>query len=370
MFGPTGPISSAALASTSPPTITKVAPAIGPTTGGTLITITGTNLLGGTAKVGGVALTGVTTTATTIKGKTGKHAAGLVNVVVTTGGGTGTVTKTNGFNYVPAMTVSKVAPLAGPVAGGTRITITGTNFIDVLNVKVGGVLLTTLTVTGTTSIAGTTGAHAAGAVDVVITSRTRGTLKKAKGFTYGARISAVSPITGSTSGGTLITITGLNLGSTTSVTVGGVALTNLTKTATKVTGRTGARTAGLVDLVLNGGAQGTATKLGAFTYAAPSGPSFATTVSPIIMAKCAICHKPGGAASYSPFTDAAGVPQYSLVRNGVSALGATPSTFVTPGNAAQSLIVVKTQPGGSMVGNLTTTEAGTIQSWVVGGALP
>lgn len=82
------------------PTIATTDPATGAAAGGTAITITGLNFTGATAAaVGGVAITSrVVVSDTEITGVTGAHAAGLVNVTVTTPGGT--ATQTGGFTYV------------------------------------------------------------------------------------------------------------------------------------------------------------------------------------------------------------------------------------------------------------------------------
>ena len=76
------------------PIVTSIAPASGPTVGGTAVTITGTNLTGATAyTIGGASLTGATVVnSTTITGITPAGTAGAQNVVVTTPYGTGTGT--------------------------------------------------------------------------------------------------------------------------------------------------------------------------------------------------------------------------------------------------------------------------------------
>ncbi len=73
-------------------------------------------------KVGGVAATGVVATATSNTAKTPAGVVGSKDVAVTTIGGV--VTKTGAFTYVAVPTIVTVAPIAGPLAGGTTITIT------------------------------------------------------------------------------------------------------------------------------------------------------------------------------------------------------------------------------------------------------
>ena len=61
------------------------------------------------------------------------------------------------------------APASGSAAGGTAVRISGANFAAGASVTIGGVAATNVVVESATSITGTTGAHAAGAADVVVT---------------------------------------------------------------------------------------------------------------------------------------------------------------------------------------------------------
>ncbi|MEI6246461.1 MAG: IPT/TIG domain-containing protein, partial [Acidobacteriota bacterium] len=88
------------------PTVTAISPTSDTTAGGLEVALTGTNLTGATGVTfGGTAATNVVVvSATSITATTPAHAAGAVNVVVTTAGGSGTLT--NGFTYVAAPTVT------------------------------------------------------------------------------------------------------------------------------------------------------------------------------------------------------------------------------------------------------------------------
>lgn len=66
------------------------------------------------------------------------------------------------------ITFAAVTPATGAAAGGTAVTITGKNFTRATGVTFGGVAATGFTVVSDTEITCTTGAHAAGAVDVVV----------------------------------------------------------------------------------------------------------------------------------------------------------------------------------------------------------
>lgn len=104
------------------PTATVIVPAVGSGAGGTLVTITGTGFefsdqpVVSAVTIGGVACTEVTVESdTTLTCRTGAHAAGAVDVVVTNAGGTGTLT--NGFTYLSAVdNVVKVVK-GGAVSG-------------------------------------------------------------------------------------------------------------------------------------------------------------------------------------------------------------------------------------------------------------
>jgi len=80
-------------------------------------------------------------------------------------------------------TVSSVSPNSGSTAGGTAVTITGTNFAAGAAVTLGGTAATNVAVVSGTQITATTPAGSAGAVTVTVTvSGQSGSL--ASGFTY------------------------------------------------------------------------------------------------------------------------------------------------------------------------------------------
>ncbi|MDB5655223.1 MAG: outer rane autotransporter barrel domain protein, partial [Tardiphaga sp.] len=231
----------------------------------------GTNFTGATAvTIGGTSATAITVvSATSITATTPAHAAATVDIVVTTPGGSGTGTGL--YTYAAAPTVASIAPNAGPTAGGTSVTITGTNFTGATAVTIGGTSATAITVVSATSITATTPAHAAGTVDVVVT--TPGGAATGTGlYTYagGPAVTSVSPNSGTTLGGTSVTITGSNFTGATAVTFGGsAASTFAVVSATSITATTPAHGPGAVDIVVTtpGGA-GTGT--GLYSYAIPA----------------------------------------------------------------------------------------------------
>ncbi len=83
----------------------------------------------------------------------------------------------------PAPTITLISPDSGPIAGGTTVTITGTGFQNGATVKIGGVTCAIVSVTAT-QIVCTTGAHAAGDVNVRVENTDEQYDVLTDGFTY------------------------------------------------------------------------------------------------------------------------------------------------------------------------------------------
>ena len=102
------------------------------------MTITGTNLTGASeVKFGANAATGVKAESATQVTATSPAGSGTVHVTVSTPGGTSATSAADEYTYIPAPTVTKVSPTSGPAAGGTTVTITGTNLTGASEVKFG-----------------------------------------------------------------------------------------------------------------------------------------------------------------------------------------------------------------------------------------
>ena len=175
--------------------ITAISPASGSVGGGTRITLTGLRLGDATGvEIGGVAATGFTVSGsdfTTLTALTPARVSGLVDVTVVRPGGR--VTSSAAFQYgASAPTIAGVSPSSGPLAGGTTITITGTELTGTTNVTVGGVPATRVTVVDATTVTAVTPAHAAGTVAVALAAP-GGTVSAAAAFTYADPPVAVSP---------------------------------------------------------------------------------------------------------------------------------------------------------------------------------
>jgi hypothetical protein len=138
------------------------------------VTITGTGFTGATAvNFGGNLATGVVVVNATTITATSPAGTGTVDVTVTTPSGTSATGTADKFTYVTVghpPTVTRVNPKVGPVAGGIRVTITGTNFTGATAVHFGAHLATGVVVHSATSITATAPAGAVGTVDVTVTT--------------------------------------------------------------------------------------------------------------------------------------------------------------------------------------------------------
>lgn len=244
----------------------------------------------------------------------------------------------------PPPTVSTIVPSSGPTAGGTTVTITGTNLSSATSVTFGGTAATSFTVSSATQITATTPAHAAGAVDVVVTT-SGGFATSTGGFTFVApmpTIASVAPSSGSTLGGTTVTITGANLTGASAATFGGTAVTSLTViSAAQVRVATPAHAAGAVDVAVTTPG-GTATKTAGFTFVVPP-PSIAS-VAPASGSTL------GGTVVTLTGTNLTGASAVTFGGTAAASFtvdSATQVTATTPAHAAGAVNVVVTTPGGT-----------------------
>uniref|UniRef100_UPI0011411E7E S-layer homology domain-containing protein n=1 Tax=Paenibacillus luteus TaxID=2545753 RepID=UPI0011411E7E len=142
------------------PTITSISPTAGPTTGGTTVILTGTNLSGATAVTfGATAATGFTVNSATQITATAPAGSGTVDVRVTTAGGTSATSAADQYTYVVlTYTISPLSnetpsALTAGYASGTQetktvtVTRTGTGDLASLATALSGADASSFTVT-------------------------------------------------------------------------------------------------------------------------------------------------------------------------------------------------------------------------------
>ncbi|MHB8645916.1 MAG: virginiamycin B lyase family protein [Thermomicrobiales bacterium] len=222
----------------------------------------------------------------------------------------------------PPPTVTASAPTGGTAAGGTMLTITGTNFLPDATVTVGGYAAVAVAVTGPTRITARTSPHATATGPMVVTNPDGQSATSPTSFAYSATppttpiitefstgitavsrptgiaagpdgniwftefngnnigratiappiVTAAAPAVGGTTGGTTVTLTGANFLAGATVTFGGIQGTNVTVVSdTQITVTAPAHpVAATVDLVVTNPGGGTGTLAHGYTYGAPT----------------------------------------------------------------------------------------------------
>ena len=337
------------------PTVTSVSPNSGSTSGGMAITITGTNFASGaTVTIGGAPANNVVVvSATQITATTPVGAAGAATVTVTNAGSqSGSLT--NGFTYIVAPAVNGLSPNSGPATGGTSVTITGTNFASGATVTIGGAAATNIVVVSSTQITATTPAGAAGPVSVTVTVNGQtGSLTNSFTYIAPATVSSISPNTGSTSGGTAVTITGTNFATGATVKIGANAATNVVVvSATQITATTPAGTSGSATVTITNPGVSGGNLTNGFTYVAtPTVSSISPNSGP----------STGGTAvtiTGANFASAATVTVGGTAATNVAVVSSTQITATTPSGAAGAATVAVTVNGqtGTLLNGFTYTS--------------
>lgn len=228
-----------------PPTIASVSPSNGTNGGGTQVTITGTGFApGATVRFGNSAATGVTVVnATTLRVASAPGTVGQTVAVRVTNPDSQTATRAAAFTYVnaPAPTAISSSPTSGPQAGGTIVTILGTNFLPGLTVNFGSAPGTVVSVASNSITVMSPAAASATKVDVTVVNPDGKSSRLAGAFNYTKppTLTKVAPDSGSTAGGTSITITGTGFVEGMDVLLNGVHATDIeVKSASSATALT------------------------------------------------------------------------------------------------------------------------------------
>lgn len=167
-------------------TLSSITPAAGPAAGGTVVTIVGENF-----RVYGQPATSVTfggtlatelivnDAGTSLTVTAPAHAAGLVDIVVYRPlvsrptprfADTSTATFTGVYTYAPPPVLTAVVPASGLVAGGASVVVSGAGLLGASAVSFGGVAGSSVVVVSDSAVSVVVPAHAAGVVDVVVTT--------------------------------------------------------------------------------------------------------------------------------------------------------------------------------------------------------
>jgi hypothetical protein len=330
----------------TPPNVSSISPTAGPLTGNTVVTVTGSGFTGATnVSFGTIAASSFTVVNdTTLTATSPAEAAGAVHITVTTPDGTSSKTAADQFTYEPVPVVSAIAPGAGPLAGGTSVTITGTGFTAATGVTFGSTAATSFTVNSATSITAVSPAESAGTVDITVTTAggTSGTVAADK-FTYEATptVSLINPTSGPTVGGTTVSITGTGFTAASTVSFGSVAGTSVVYTSpTSISAKSPAESSGIVDVtVTSSGGTSPTSALDKFTFIpVPSVSAVNPTAGPV-----------AGGTSVT-------ITGTNFVTGATVAFGANPATNVVVVNGSTITCTAPSGTAGTVDVLVTTTN--------------
>ncbi|HLJ95811.1 MAG TPA: IPT/TIG domain-containing protein, partial [Gemmataceae bacterium] len=239
------------------PAITALGPATGLNLGGYTVSMVGSHFSGATTvSFGGksVPFTVNSDNQITVFGLPA-HAAGVVDVTVTTPSGTSALSAADQFIYIaPLPTVSALAPASGLNLGGYSVTLVGNHFSGATNVSFGGKSVSFSVDSDNQITVFSLPAHAAGMVDVTVTTPS-GTsdLSPADQFTFLGPVPTVSglgPPFGLNGGGDSLSVVGSHFTGATAISFGGSTVNNFQVVSDSLITvfRTPAHAAGVVDV--------------------------------------------------------------------------------------------------------------------------
>jgi len=177
---------------------------------------------------------------------------------------------------VPPPTVASISAESGPSEGGTRVTITGSGFLTGATVEIGGEA-SSVEVLSETELTAVTPAHAAGSEEVVVKDAD-GVSAGGPDYTYlegkpppapAPTVASIKPESGSSEGGTRVTITGSGFLTGATVEIGGEASSVEVLSETELTAVTPAHAAGSEEVVVDD-ADGISTGGPDYTYEEPT----------------------------------------------------------------------------------------------------
>jgi hypothetical protein len=173
--------------------------------------------------------------------------------------------------------IASVSPSSGPTSGGTAVVVSGSGFTSGATVTFGGTSASA-TVVGSTTINAIAPAHASGAVNVVVTNPGGQAATKTNGYTYTSAqlpaptVSSITPNSGTTAGGTSVTISGNNFNAGATASIGLSAATNVVVVnSTTITASTPAHAAGTVNVTVTNTDAQSGTLVSGYTYTVPGG---------------------------------------------------------------------------------------------------
>ena len=266
----------------------------------------------------------------------------------------------------PDPIISSITPNSGPVVGGNTVTINGANFIaGSTTVVFEWDEATNVVVNSPTSLTATVPAGVEGPVEVLVTTQGGATGRVSAGYTYGTpapTVTAISPSSGLTSGGTSVTITGTGFIGATGVTFGATAAASYTvNSATRITATSpaGSGTVGVVITTPDGTSATSAASQ--FTYKSSIADLSALSISAGTLSPTFSTGTTSYSASVSYTTTSINIaPTVSnaaatVTVNGVAVTSGSPSGAIALAVGANAITTVVTAQDGTTTKSYTTT---------------
>ena len=341
----------------SAPAVTGISPSSGTDCGGTQVTVAGSGFTGATAVDFGTAgqpaqsFTVLSDTQITAVSPAG---VSMVDVRVTTPGGTSPTVSADLFIYTGnsmAPCVTGVSPSSGPGAGGTSVTVTGTNFTGATAVDFGSTAAAIFSVDSSTQITVPSSPAGAGTVDVTVTNP-NGTSPagSADRFAYAPTVTGVTPNGGPAAGGTSVTIAGTGFTGATAVEFGSAPAASFTvDSSTQISAVSPAGSGGTVDVTVTASGLTSATGNGdLFTFTVPAAP----TVSVVFPNSGSTAGGTTVRLTGVALTGATAVDFGATAATSFSVDSDTQITAVSPAGVAGTVGVTVTGPGGTSTVNL------------------
>jgi hypothetical protein len=257
----------------------SITPAYGPVAGGQTVTLAGTGLDHPDPQVRFGAVDADPATIVVVDAHrltvTVPAAAGPGAVDVQVRNDRGGSLLADGYAYEVPIVLSSIDPASGPAAGGTAVTLSGSGFDAEVEVRIGALFASDVTVVDAETITATAPPGSAGPADVVVrrgSGEARRQAVLAGGFTYVEPLvlAQVDPPRGSQAGGTYVLLSGSGFTDETTVRFGAEAAAVLDRWGHNLMAvRSPAGTIGLVDVAVS--ADGESDVLvGAFQYYDPT----------------------------------------------------------------------------------------------------
>lgn len=201
----------------------------------------------------------------------------------------------------PVLAITSVSPTASGTAGGTTITIRGTEFSAGMGILIGTLSCGTINVVSSTQATCVVPAQAASTVNISVTTSNGASATANNAFMYADSfpppvISSISATTGSAGGGQSLTINGSNFWSGATVLMGSLNCTSPNVVSVSLIMCTiPAGAVGTVNVTVRNPDAQTHTLNSAYTYTTP--PTYTQLKANVTTSRCSSCHGTSGGFS-------------------------------------------------------------------------